>query len=163
MLFDFGKELFGKLCITGVSADDVIYVCYGESPEEASDKKDAIIRETISGKTEYELKNSFLFLVEKEEEIRETYKKVLPEYRETIITSTKEILEKKKNKLEKLNGSELIQQELEEIRKEIDDYWEFHEFVQKYLNDKMKLNKSKNRLKEDKLQVFKFLLQCFCS
>jgi len=56
ILFDFGKELFGKLCITGVSADDEIYVCYGESPEEASDKTDAIIRETISGKTEYELK-----------------------------------------------------------------------------------------------------------
>ena len=64
------------------------------------------------------------------------------------INNTKEILEKKKNKLEKLNGSELIQQELEEIRKEIDEYWEFHEFVQKYLNDKIKLNKSKNRLKE---------------
>ncbi len=33
VLFDFGKELFAKLCISGVTPDAALTVCYGESED----------------------------------------------------------------------------------------------------------------------------------
>ncbi|MBR1687114.1 MAG: alpha-rhamnosidase [Prevotella sp.] len=39
MLYDFGRETFGYLNITGVSGTGALCICYGESSEEALDKE----------------------------------------------------------------------------------------------------------------------------
>ncbi len=55
MLYDFGKELFGIVHVDGASKDDEYAVIYGESECEAQDYREAVIRETLSGKSEYTL------------------------------------------------------------------------------------------------------------
>lgn len=53
---DFGKELFAKLIITQADAAETLTVVYGESAEEADDPQYAKVRETVSGRSDYELK-----------------------------------------------------------------------------------------------------------
>ena len=55
ILYDFGKELFGFLNISGADEKERLHVSYGESREEALDLDDAIIFETVVGKNEYRL------------------------------------------------------------------------------------------------------------
>lgn len=55
MLYDFGQELFGKIRIDGAKPTQTIKVIYGESWEEASDPDNAIITQTLFGKSEYSL------------------------------------------------------------------------------------------------------------
>ncbi len=55
-LYDFGKETFGFLNISGVKAEDKLEVYYGESIEEATDLIATETYEFISGKTEYKLR-----------------------------------------------------------------------------------------------------------
>ncbi len=55
ILFDFSRELFAKLVIENADKDMPIEVYYGESAEEALAKKDAILYETVAGKSEYTL------------------------------------------------------------------------------------------------------------
>ncbi len=57
ILYDFGKELFGKLIIKNAACDDELYITYGESKEEALDREWAVIRDTVKGKAEYSLKS----------------------------------------------------------------------------------------------------------
>ncbi|MCI8331517.1 MAG: alpha-rhamnosidase [Clostridiales bacterium] len=56
VLYDFGKELFGFLHVDSVGQEDNIHVSYGESREEALDVDYTIIREDITGKTSYKLR-----------------------------------------------------------------------------------------------------------
>lgn len=55
ILYDFGKEMYGHLYISGVSADEEIYVGYGESREESLDREWACVRETVTGSDSYKL------------------------------------------------------------------------------------------------------------
>lgn len=55
VMFDFGRELFGYLNLTGADPARELYVGYGESPEEALDRDEAIVRETVTGKSSYRL------------------------------------------------------------------------------------------------------------
>lgn len=55
-LFDFGKELFGFLNIKNVASEDKLHVSYGESEEEAVDTEFTLIREDVSGASEYKLR-----------------------------------------------------------------------------------------------------------
>ena len=50
-LYDFGKETFGYLNLHGMRGDGEVTICYGESPEEASDEErcETLDRLTISG------------------------------------------------------------------------------------------------------------------
>jgi len=62
-LYDFGRETFGHIRLTGVKKDDEILVVYGESQEEATDPENALIWEKITGKTSYLLtQRAFRFL-----------------------------------------------------------------------------------------------------
>ncbi len=54
-LFDFGQEIFAKLCMIGADPDDEITVCYGESKEEALDIDNAILFQHVSGYESYTL------------------------------------------------------------------------------------------------------------
>lgn len=54
-LYDFGKETFGRLRIRNADPAETYEVYYGESREEALDKPHALIRQTVSGETEYDL------------------------------------------------------------------------------------------------------------
>ena len=54
-LYDFGKELFGRLQIRGADPDEIMPVYYGESREEATDREFAMIREKVCGSAEYDL------------------------------------------------------------------------------------------------------------
>lgn len=55
-LYDFGRELFGFLCIEGTDKNEKIHVSYGESREEAIDTPHSILFEDVCGKNEYELR-----------------------------------------------------------------------------------------------------------
>ncbi|MBE6599347.1 MAG: alpha-rhamnosidase [Ruminococcaceae bacterium] len=55
ILYDFGREMYGIIRIEGVSPDANLRVIYGESPEEAIDPENALIRETVTGKDCYAL------------------------------------------------------------------------------------------------------------
>lgn len=55
LLYDFGKELFGLVCIEGADPEERFLVNYGESREEALDRKDANVKEVVSGKSAYRL------------------------------------------------------------------------------------------------------------
>ena len=55
LLFDFGKELFGKLHIDGVTASP-LHVSYGESREEALDLTWAVVQEDVEGSESYVLR-----------------------------------------------------------------------------------------------------------
>lgn len=54
-LYDFGQELFGRICIIGADPDQGIKVIYGESEEEACDPDNAIITQSLIGKSVYTL------------------------------------------------------------------------------------------------------------
>jgi len=54
-LYDFGREMYGIVRVDGADPDCKIRVVYGESKEEATDPDHALIRETVSGKTHYDL------------------------------------------------------------------------------------------------------------
>ena len=56
LLYDFGKELFGYLCIDGVSAKQTIHVSYGESSEEATDTAWSVVQEDVTGQSSYRLR-----------------------------------------------------------------------------------------------------------
>ncbi len=56
-LYDFGKELFGKLIIKNAHCDKEIQITYGESEEEALDRENAVIIDTVRDKEEYSLKS----------------------------------------------------------------------------------------------------------
>lgn len=49
VLYDFGKETFGPVTLCNLNNGDTIELIYGESKEEALDKENAIIHETLSG------------------------------------------------------------------------------------------------------------------
>lgn len=55
ILYDFGKEMFGFLYISGVLKNEKIHVSYGESREEALDTEWSIVREDVSGSESYRL------------------------------------------------------------------------------------------------------------
>ena len=55
-LYDFGKETFGFLNISGVKADDILEVYYGESLEEATDLVATETYETVTGSDSYKLR-----------------------------------------------------------------------------------------------------------
>lgn len=56
ILFDFGKETFAKLELSGLAAETETGVFYGESREEAlADQKKCYLWQTVSGKTEVSL------------------------------------------------------------------------------------------------------------
>lgn len=55
MLYDFGKETFGYLNLSGVSPAQKLGVFYGESREEALDVDHTYTLEWIEGKSEYKL------------------------------------------------------------------------------------------------------------
>ena len=54
-VYDFGREIFGKLTITGAHSTASLGVYYGESLEEALDTENTLVREQVSGKDEYML------------------------------------------------------------------------------------------------------------
>lgn len=56
ILFDFGKELFGFLYVSRVTAADKLHVSYGESREEALDLTRAIVQEDVCGCENYQLR-----------------------------------------------------------------------------------------------------------
>ncbi len=56
VLFDFGKELFGYLIVSGTEPMEKLHVSYGESREEALDIPNALLFEDVTGKTEYQLR-----------------------------------------------------------------------------------------------------------
>jgi alpha-L-rhamnosidase len=56
ILYDFGHETFCTLSIKNVSSDNVIFVNYGESKEEAMDTELSTLKEKVSGKRSYLLK-----------------------------------------------------------------------------------------------------------
>ncbi len=56
MLFDFGKEYFGHILISGASAEDRLHISYGESREEALDTENAILFEDLQGADSYKLR-----------------------------------------------------------------------------------------------------------
>ena len=63
LLYDFGKETFGPVHLSGFSEKDTVRVCYGESREEALDWENAYIRETLCGGSDYDLKpRAFRFI-----------------------------------------------------------------------------------------------------
>ncbi len=57
ILYDFGKELFGKLIIKNTSCHQEIFITYGESEEEALDRENAVIIDKVKGESEYSLKS----------------------------------------------------------------------------------------------------------
>ena len=64
VLYDFGKETFGKVLLQGLSPEKTLGVFYGESREEAlADEKRCCIWEYVNGQTEIELvPRAFRFL-----------------------------------------------------------------------------------------------------
>jgi hypothetical protein len=56
ILYDFGRELFGFLNISGVDKNQEIKVFYGESREEALDSDYSYISDCISGQKDYRLR-----------------------------------------------------------------------------------------------------------
>ena len=56
ILYDFGCELFGFLCISNVKENENIHISYGESREEALDCEFAVVQDDVSGKAEYKLR-----------------------------------------------------------------------------------------------------------
>ena len=56
VLYDFGRELFGYLTLTGADARDEIGVYYGESREEALDPENCYLYEVVTGKESYRLR-----------------------------------------------------------------------------------------------------------
>ena len=54
-IFDFGKETFGRIRISGAKKNEVYTVVYGESEEEALDEENAVIVLPLSGQTDYDL------------------------------------------------------------------------------------------------------------
>ncbi|MBR6729659.1 MAG: hypothetical protein IKL80_05820 [Clostridia bacterium] len=56
ILYDFGMELFGYLNIENADAVRALFVCYGESREEALDTDYSYITETVSGQNSYRLR-----------------------------------------------------------------------------------------------------------
>ena len=63
ILFDFGKEIFGFLNISGVNTADKLHVSYGESKEEALDTEYSIVFEDVDGAEEYRLRQrAFRFI-----------------------------------------------------------------------------------------------------
>lgn len=58
----------------------------------------------------------------------------------------------KRDKLEKIKEFD-IQDEIDDLRKEISDYWEFHEFVENYFNIKEKIMLSQKRLSGVYLEI----------
>lgn len=55
-LYEFEREIFGYLYISGVEKNAKLRINYGESKEEALDEKWAVVREDISGDEEYKLR-----------------------------------------------------------------------------------------------------------
>ena len=51
-LYDFGKETFGPVTMSGIKAGDTVFLSYGESKEEALDFENAIIREKLTAADE---------------------------------------------------------------------------------------------------------------
>jgi len=56
VLFDFGEELLARLLIDNADENAELCVIYGESREEALDREEAIILESVSGRASYCLK-----------------------------------------------------------------------------------------------------------
>lgn len=55
ILYDFGAETFGPISLSGLSPEDEVAVCYGESREEALDWEHAFVRQRLQGAAEYHL------------------------------------------------------------------------------------------------------------
>ena len=55
VLYDFGKETFGRLQIKNADPNATYEIYYGESREEALDKPQALIRQTVTGEPDYDL------------------------------------------------------------------------------------------------------------
>ena len=56
ILYDFGTELFGYININGADGKDVLDIFYGESREEALDTAYSCISDSVSGDTDYRLR-----------------------------------------------------------------------------------------------------------
>lgn len=54
-LYDFGREMFGLIRIENVNPETTVDIVYGESREEATDPANALIFETLKGKSSYKL------------------------------------------------------------------------------------------------------------
>lgn len=86
-LFDFGKETFGKLTVknTNPERQGTAFVVYGESREEALDKKDAIITDVFSkGESEKTYPSRacrFVFVADKDVDVTLDYEYLPLSYR----------------------------------------------------------------------------------
>lgn len=47
-LYDFGRESFGPVTVERSAAQGDVFICYGESEEEALDREHALVRQTLS-------------------------------------------------------------------------------------------------------------------
>ncbi len=56
VLYDFGKESFGPVTLSGLDVGDTVHVCYGESREEALTWEEAYTRQVLQGQESYQLK-----------------------------------------------------------------------------------------------------------
>lgn len=73
-LFDFGKETFGPICLDGLIPEDTVYVCYGESREEALDWDRAFVRQIVKGESQAHLvPRAFRFIHIRSEKGNTTY------------------------------------------------------------------------------------------
>ena len=62
-LYDFGRETYGPVSLSGVDPEETVFVCYGESREEATDWDRAFLRQTLRGSSEYQMvPRAFRFL-----------------------------------------------------------------------------------------------------
>jgi len=55
VLYDYGKETFGPVELTGCNPGAELFICYGESREEALDAEYAFIKQTLKGQASYQL------------------------------------------------------------------------------------------------------------
>lgn len=55
--YDFSRETYARVTLKQVPQDRELLICYGESCEESLDRKNAVLKETLCGKTEYRLRS----------------------------------------------------------------------------------------------------------
>lgn len=57
IIYDFSRETYARITLKEVPRDMPLLICYGESREESLDRENAVIKETVCGKTEYRLRS----------------------------------------------------------------------------------------------------------
>ena len=74
LLYDFGREMYGPVHLENADPAQPVRVVYGESAEEATDPKEALVRETVTGKEQYTLAcRAFRFVCVKAEKAPRVY------------------------------------------------------------------------------------------